>query len=63
MITHRASYIHELNEAIIKHSEDNGHLGVKLLEMKTMLLEYETRLRIYPAAEIRKKLKVPVNVN
>ena len=44
------------------HAETNNLQATKLLEMKTLLLEYETRMRIYPAAEVRSKLKTLVNV-
>jgi len=55
-------YCNELNKAILKHAEVNNLQAMKLLEMKNQIFEFEIKLRIYPATEIRKKIKVLVNV-
>lgn len=47
---------------MLKHEQENSGFAMKLIEMKTLLLEYETRMRVYPAAEIRTKIKVLVHV-
>ncbi len=55
-------YINELNGNLLKQAEVNNMQALKLLEMKNTLLEYDIKLRIYPATEFRKKLKILVNV-
>lgn len=58
----RTVYINELNEKLNKHSEENKQLAAKLLDTKTLLVEYETRIRLYPAVQILKQAKMLVHV-
>ena len=55
-------YISEINENLLKQAEINNLQAMKLLQMKTTMMEYEIKLRIYPATEIHKKRKTLVNV-
>ncbi len=56
-------YANELNKKLLAHAQNNGEQALKLIEMKNKLVEYDLNSRIYPATEVRKKLKLLVNVS
>eukprot|EP00831_Metopus_contortus_P019682 TRINITY_DN18561_c0_g1_i3.p1 TRINITY_DN18561_c0_g1~~TRINITY_DN18561_c0_g1_i3.p1 ORF type:complete len:355 (-),score=101.80 TRINITY_DN18561_c0_g1_i3:50-1114(-) len=58
----KTNYLNQLQRIIEEHDEENGRLATKLIDMKSVLLEFESQIRIYPAAELRKKLKILVNL-
>ena len=54
--------MNEMTNNLLKQGEVNNRQALKLLDMKNTLLEFESKMRIYPATEIKKKLKILVNV-